>query len=151
MPLRTTSLAALLALSLAAPLHAQEMQALRDEVGDGAPMSYIGTRCAAFFISSAATLGDQIDEAMQEQVNNIVALLLMTAVNAMVETEGMDREAARDAATEEAMALTEAYRARFEANMEAGNAAFAEDPMYMADNEDCLAVLVGEPEPAATE
>ncbi|MGI3184838.1 hypothetical protein [Nioella aestuarii] len=134
----------LLALLLPLPAFAQEeMQPLRVEVGDGAPMSYIGTRCAAFYASSAAYLGDQIGEDMLEQVNNIVALLMMTAADAM-EQEGLEPDAARDAVSADVLDLSEAYRLRFEANIEAGRNAFAEDPVYMADNEDCTAVMTGE-------
>lgn len=137
----------LLALLLPLAAHAQEapeeMQPLYVEVGDGAPMSYIGTRCAAFYASSAAYLGDQISEDMLDQVNNIVALLMTTAVDAK-EQEGLEPDAARDAVTEEVLALSEAYRLRFEANAAAGRNAFADDPVYMADNEDCTAVMTGE-------
>ena len=134
----------LLALLLPLPALAQtDMQPLRVEVGDGAPMSYIGTRCAAFYASSAAYLGDQISEDMQEQVNNIVALLMMTAADAM-EAEGLEPDAARDAVADEVVTLSEAYRLRFEANIDAGRNAFAEDPVYLADNEDCTAVMTGE-------
>ena len=134
----------LLALLMPLPVLAQEeMQPLRVEVGDGAPMSYIGTRCAAFYASSAAYLGDQISEDMQDQVNNIVALLMMTAADAM-EQEGMEPDAARDAVVNEVEALSDAYRQRFDANAEAGRNAFSDDPVYLADNEDCTAVMTGE-------
>lgn len=137
----TIRLLPLLALLVPLPALAQEdMPSLRDAVGDGAPMSYIGTRCAAFYASSAAYLGDQISEDMQSQVDNIVALLMMTAVSAM-EEEGQDTDAARDAATTEMVALSQAYRDRFEANAAAGLNAFADDPVYLADNEDCTAVM----------
>ena len=102
-----------LALLLPLPALAQDdMQSLRAEVGDGAPMSYIGTRCAAFYASSAAYLGDQISEDMQDQVNNIVALLMMTAVDAL-EQEGVESDAATDAVANEVVELSDAYRARF--------------------------------------
>jgi len=130
----------LLALLMPLPAHAQDMTALRDEVAGGAPMSYIGTRCAAFYASSAAYLGDQISDDMQDQIDNIVALLMMTAVTAM-EQEGEDPETARDTATAELVDLSDAYRARFDAHAEAGQNAFADDPVYMADNEDCTAVM----------
>jgi hypothetical protein len=134
----------LLALLMPLPALAQdEMQPLRVEVGDGAPMSYIGTRCAAFYASSAAYLGDQISEDMQDQVNNIVALLMMTAADAM-EQEGMEPDAARDAVVSEVEALSDAYRQRFDANAEAGRNAFSDDPVYLADNGDCTAVMTGE-------
>ncbi|WP_306047017.1 hypothetical protein [Nioella sp. MMSF_3534] len=134
----------LLALLMPLPALAQEeMQPLRVEVGDGAPMSYIGTRCAAFYASSAAYLGDQISEDMQDQVNNIVALLMMTAADAM-EQEGLEPDAARDAVVSEVEALSDAYRQRFDANAEAGRNAFSDDPVYLADNEDCTAVMTGE-------
>lgn len=134
----------LLALLMPLPALAQEeMQPLRVEVGDGAPMSYIGTRCAAFYASSAAYLGDQISEDMQDQVNNIVALLMMTAADAM-EQDGMEPDAARDAVVSEVEALSDAYRQRFDANAEAGRNAFSDDPVYLADNEDCTAVMTGE-------
>ena len=134
----------LLALLMPLPVLAQEeMQPLRVEVGDGAPMSYIGTRCAAFYASSAAYLGDQISEDMQDQVNNIVALLMMTAADAM-EQDGMEPDAARDAVVSEVEALSDAYRQRFDANAEAGRNAFSDDPVYLADNEDCTAVMTGE-------
>lgn len=134
----------LLALLLPLPSLAQEeMQPLRVEVGDGAPMSYIGTRCAAFYASSAAYLGDQIGEDMQDQVNDIVALLMMTAVDAM-EQEGLEPDAARDAVAEEVVQISDAYRQRFEAHADAGRNAFADDPVYLADNEDCTAVMTGE-------
>jgi len=132
-----------LALLLPLPAFAQDdMQSLRAEVGDGAPMSYIGTRCAAFYASSAAYLGDQISEDMQDQVNNIVALLMMTAVDAL-EQEGVESDAATDAVANEVVELSDAYRARFEANAAAGQNAFADDPVYLADNEDCTAVMTG--------
>lgn len=134
----------LLALLMPLPALAQEeMQPLRVEVGDGAPMSYIGTRCAAFYASSAAYLGDQISEDMQDQVNNIVALLMMTAADAM-EQEGLEPDAARDAVVSEVEALSDAYRQRFDANAEAGRNAFSDDPVYLADNEDCTSVMTGE-------
>lgn len=134
----------LLALLIPSPAMAQdEMQPLRVEIGDGAPMSYIGTRCAAFYAASSAYLGDQVSEDMQDQVSNIVSLLTTTAVDAM-EQEGLDTDAARDAVADEIGALSEAYRQRFEANAETGGTAFANDPVYLSDSEDCMAVLTGE-------
>lgn len=133
----------LLALFLPLPAHAQDMLPLRDEVAGGAPMSYIGTRCAAFYASSAAYLGDQISAEMHGQVDDIVALLVMTAVNAM-EQDGQPREAAREAATAEVVTLSEAYHARFEASAAAGQNAFADDPLYLADNADCTSVMTAE-------
>lgn len=134
----------LLALLLPFPALAQEdMQSLRDEVSDGAPMSYIGTRCAAFYAASAAYLGDQISADMQDQVDNIVALLMMTAADAM-QQEGLDPDAANDAVADEVVALAGAYRQRFEAHAAAGQNAFADDPVYLADNADCTAVMTGE-------
>lgn len=133
-------LAALLALGMATPAAAQEMQPLRDVIADGAAPSYIATRCAAFFNASAAHLGDQIDPDMQAQVDMIVSLLISTGVNAM-QADGMTQETAVDLARQEVTELTAAYRSRFAANEAAGHPAFAEDPLYRADNDDCLSVL----------
>lgn len=147
MPLRAPVLALLPALALAAPLAAQQLDPLdplREVIGDGeAPISYIGTRCAAFYVASTEVLGDQVDAAMQAQVDGMVSLLFSTAVSAMV-ADGMTPEDAEAAATAEIIDLTAAYRARFAANSAQGGPAFAEDPVYRADSEDCLAVLTGE-------
>jgi len=141
------ALAALLALALATPLQAQwleELRPLREVIGDGeAPVSYIATRCAAFFVASAELLDDQIDPEMANEVNGIVTLFLTTAADAMA-AEGMSPEEAETAAEAEVIDLTAAYSARFSANIAAGGPAFAEDPVYLADNADCLAVLTGE-------
>ncbi|WP_071675096.1 hypothetical protein [Nioella nitratireducens] len=137
-------LAALVALGLATPVAAQEMQPLRDEIAGGAPLSYIATRCSAFFAASAAHLGEQVDPDMQSQVEMIVGLLMSTGVNAM-QADGMTHDAAVDAASREVAELTAAYHTRFAANQAADHPAFAEDPLYMADNEDCVSVLAPPP------
>lgn len=144
---KALGLAALLLIGGTVPAPAQwldELRPLRAVIGDGeAPVSYIATRCAAFFVATSEVLGDQIDPDMARQVDGIVTLFLTTAVGAM-EADGQDRQAAQAAAEAEVIDLTAAYSARFAANIAAGNPAFAEDPVYLADNEDCLAVLAGE-------
>ena len=146
LPRRLTGLA-LAALALATPAPAQRLDELRplsDVIGAGeAPLSYIGTRCAGLFAATGAQLDDQLDADMRAQVNHMVLLLLATGAAAM-EAEGMEPDAAQEAASAEAADIAAAWRARFAANIAQGRPAFAEDPLYLTDRDDCLAVLRGE-------
>jgi len=137
-------LAATLAWSPAAAQSSEEMRPLRDVIGDGeAPASYIGTRCAAFFVATTEAMGSLIDPEMSQQSDGIARAFLASAIDAM-QAEGMSPDAADEAARQQARDLTAAYNARFAANRAAGNPAYSTDPVFFADNADCLAVLTGE-------
>ncbi|RFU14716.1 hypothetical protein DZD18_00135 [Rhodobacteraceae bacterium W635] len=121
-----------------------DMRPLREVIGDGdQPASYIGTRCAAFFVATSEAMGDLIDAEMAQEAQGIARAFLGSAIGSM-QARGMSQEDADAAAREEAGDLTAAYEARFAANRAAGDPAFSADPVFIADNADCLAALNGE-------